>query len=1055
MNYGSLYRHTFYYEDPRVEIFCKKKGLIRKKKDKGIRKRLGINASKKNFLMYFDKGRILGLFEKENPTDVSNLLLLIYIKQITEVIDEFKNKKVHFLIITDSKKHHFKCKDIKEKNEWIKTLNFFREYYKSEKPEKEEEEKKSEDPEKAELESLIRISAEIEKSNFDKIKSKFDHTHFIKDKELDKIFEENSIEILRNRLLISSITKETKKIKKKKIEEPNTPKTPLTPFNREQLKDRFNINRLKNLTGSFYYIILISERPLHIIDEEFAINDNFILKKKTLPNWMHFNKIYFYEYQRNGDISKFKKVTPISDIESIICDKDNFCLKVKLVDKFYIMNFKSSWEVIMWMEGVRAAKETCDDLRRTKFGVIKFNVGYLYFCFNSHQDDEVLRVVRGIVGELTMDGSVFDFRKKILKVGTEFNYFCDAFYAHKPFLVVLFRFCVLNFHKAFREKVHRYWNDNFRTMNSAGIIGFASEFWNYLQIFHSWGLRDKNLNWIKNVTKTFIYVLFKKCKNVLVKILIDLKSKFFYDNKKIMSKSSENIEGHLYFIFENYDKIPDIETADTLVDMCGMILLTFLINLKNILKREKLKYEIYVAILNNRYQKIIRNFLKKVHRATKSRISLKLAKQMVNENFLLCLIIEIEKICYTNISRKINKDVKKFLLSKGVFLKLDFVENCKNCLEIIKPQLDAIEQKNYIGDLYSDIFNKFTKIYYRMFLNYCKYIKDDNYKELEIKMKKDKVDFSVYSKQYVPKKSNLYNFRIDQLYKFFISNDIDEVTINIMNMNVFYSKIIEENNLDILFKSKIFFPKKSINFIFDYLKNALIEDTNKTEKKEEIFLPLNPNVYIFIRNLKKKIFLKYEKTKTLIDRKSLYINITKKDEEKQRNRPTYEKIYKTKGFAHVLKFKNKIDDLEVEKYIKRKLVNEKQLKKYFFFFKKGVLLISKDEGAKSIIEGPSYKTITCINMLSISSFYFKTPTNGYVLFFKNSVPANCQKWFNYFILLKEKEEEGLNDLKKIDLSGDLKSLFWNFKKVRYRFDFEKEKEKDKKGKDSFEIYNVM
>ena len=92
-------------------------------------------------------------------------------------------------------------------------------------------------------------------------------------------------------------------------------------------------------------------------------------------------------------------------------------------------------------------------------------------------------------------------------------------------------------------------------------------------------------------------------------------------------------------------------------------------------------------------------------------------------------------------------------------------------------------------------------------------------------------------------------------------------------------------------------------------------------------------------------------------------------------------------------------------------------------------------------------------MLSISSFYFKTPTNGYVLFFKNTIPENCQKWFNYFMLLKEKEEEGLNVVQKIDLSDDVKSLFWNFKKVRYEFDFEKEKARN--GKEDFNIYNVI
>lgn len=59
--------------------------------------------------------------------------------------------------------------------------------------------------------------------------------------------------------------------------------------------------------GTYYYIVMISQRPIHILDEEYAQKDETILTRKSIPKWMDFNTIYFFEYSKKGDISSFKK----------------------------------------------------------------------------------------------------------------------------------------------------------------------------------------------------------------------------------------------------------------------------------------------------------------------------------------------------------------------------------------------------------------------------------------------------------------------------------------------------------------------------------------------------------------------------------------------------------------------------------------------------------------------------------------------------------------------------------------------------------------------------
>ena len=57
INYGNLYTKTYYFEDPRVEVYSKIRGWLKKKKDFSYRAQIGFNkSSKATYFCFFDYG---------------------------------------------------------------------------------------------------------------------------------------------------------------------------------------------------------------------------------------------------------------------------------------------------------------------------------------------------------------------------------------------------------------------------------------------------------------------------------------------------------------------------------------------------------------------------------------------------------------------------------------------------------------------------------------------------------------------------------------------------------------------------------------------------------------------------------------------------------------------------------------------------------------------------------------------------------------------------------------------------------------------------------------
>jgi len=194
----------------------------------------------------------------------------------------------------------------------------------------------------------------------------------------------------------------------------------------------------------------------------------------------------------------------MSEIESINLSVDGSTqlVNLNLPEKTVKLVFKSSYETRIWLEGLRVAVESEREIRRTVEGVLKYNVSTLYFYFSAQMDNQIENFVASMSSGLLLSMSAVQFSAELKRVSTEFGYFCDAFYARKPFVLALFKFIVTSIHKKVREVVREYWNKFFPTFQAGEITLIASALAAYNDKLAFWKVIDHNFTWEESVFNT-------------------------------------------------------------------------------------------------------------------------------------------------------------------------------------------------------------------------------------------------------------------------------------------------------------------------------------------------------------------------------------------------------------------------------------------------------------------------------------------------------------------------------------------------------------------------
>ena len=868
MDYNLLNKQSYYFGNPLLEIYSEKNGYIKKKKPLGFMYKLGFNESSKlKYFRFYQKGRF---FSKsvQPPKDLSNIERLLYTKDIIEIEDNYSKKNNHILINFGNYSIHLKFKNMKEKDEWIKILNFFKDFYQQE----EGIEKNQKDLENPKMEIVthseyLKVAMELEIKD-DSYPQTVSYIHkFISDKDLSIIFEKNTIESLRNRLLISTIRMEQKK--RDNIPEPKTPATPLplkSPLTSGSLiVDRFSLSNL-SLYYHFYNIVLISQLPNHLKDEDYNLTDKDYIKKDTLPKWMEFNKIYFFDYQEQGDISNYKMSVNLNEVESCFSEKDYNVLKIQMPDQNLNVFFKTCFENFFWMEAIHKSRGFSIDLDRSRFGFIKYDVDSIIYNWKIENYDFINKTIDKISDFFKYDN---DFGKFIIDFENgikEWNFFCDAFYSRRPFLGVLFKYCNIYFYEKIRKFIFKFWEKSYEKRTHSEVFTFLEIYCKLTKKLNFWGIYTKKFyDFLPCIIKYYVFKFFDNSKKILVNILNDLKINTYEEKNKIMTKSSENLETHLDFILNKYDKIKNIEIAKILADYCGIIFMMFLINIKKILEKENLNKNVYYALLNNKYFKVLKNFMKNIFRKTEKQISLKDCKDILKEEYILKLILDVKKKCYEKITFYSKNIVKNYLKKEDDFLKIDFTNKVNNILNDFQKELKKIQDIEYLEDLYNKLFLMIIKKYYRMFYNFCGKNNSKNSDKIEKKIFRDKIFLKNHFKNFCGKNYHLLIFYMEQLYRFKKTEDVDEIIIYLVNIIEFYEKLKVKKNLLFFLGSKTFFPKASKNLIMEYFDNILNEKENlnsserkKSKKDDKIteFFKKNQNIFVFsnkISNIKRKI----------------------------------------------------------------------------------------------------------------------------------------------------------------------------------------------------------
>ena len=524
------------------------------------------------------------------------------------------------------------------------------------------------------------------------------------------------------------------------------------------------------------------------------------------------------------------------------------------MDKVYHFSYKYAWESEMWANGLRNAIEVEKEIKRTIHGVIKYNIGILYFYFNSHLDNEIIKIVLSITRPLSMELSAAEFSDEIKNVSHELNYFFDAFYAHKPFIFMLFKFVATHLQTDVKTKVSSYWNKYSQCMNAGEVIGFINAFDVYDRTTKAWGIEDPRLQgWVNPLLKTFICKLYANCRKILANILYDLRNNFKIENHRLSSNASQNLESHLNFIFDHYSQIPTLEAAELLVGTCSTILLLFLINVKNFVRTENFPLQIYIALLNNNFLKVIKNLQKKVHNTTNSQISFKEIKTKLDEEFLITTITDIEKLAFNKVAQYLNARIQATFNDGQDLIAFDVLKTLTNLTAEFEALIKLVDNRFYIADLYTEMFEDMTKLYYSKFLEFAPKVTTKNYTLVVNKLGTDTNALEKSMSLAKVENTSAIKFKLKQLIRFFSSEDIDEVIMCVMNMHIFFEELIEPRNIARMLKAKIFFPSNSIEYILNYLKSSLeVHAKSKSIRKNLLSLfSMNPHVFLFIRNLSK------------------------------------------------------------------------------------------------------------------------------------------------------------------------------------------------------------
>lgn len=679
------------------------------------------------------------------------------------------------------------------------------------------------------------------------------------------------------------------------------------------------INGIKQ--PSSYYAFLICQKPIVSVDEEYFLFDDEVLESNVLVEPFEYNRIYMFTYRSVGDSSSVKKVLPVEQIVSLLAKEYNgeYKLKIEMNDnKKYSFVFQYAYECLGWIRGLRKSIQIQEEILRSNFGLIKYNISILYKQYEARELQSIFEVVDALYSDLVLKLDIDAFLAQFLETIREINFFCDAFFAFKPFISNFFEIIIKRIHLAVRVRICEFWNLRFEQMNPGEILSFGKHTNTYRETMGQWGLTDeKFLQYNRPVIRTFCSRLFDSSREIMFNVIEEAMFKFKKVKSLFHNDATKILEAHMNICFENFNQFPTLETAKNLAvlvaDMVGIVQMNIIIQIQS--QTRSIENEVLTSLTNNSFEALIRNLVKKIHFKTKSELNLKEIRGLINYNYLLRNNERLGQVCMDRLITRILVEIADLAGDQRkdlLFFRVDQLIRQVDLLyrDIIFGFQNEFEKYNFV----EQIGHKVIQIYFDKVIAFLPNICHDNFQMVLAKVDDDRLKLLAFFRPLISKELDPVIQMLHHIEQFFRLDDVDFLRISMFKIIAFFGiEYAKAHHVEQIFRAKIYLSGRQVDrliaeFQGHYERNRPKLASLARRHSQKIFC--STNLRKVVRQFKKLLRREsQDKFKTAVDKyKSntehlLYKSFVIGD------------IFKFKAHCKMVKFPESIEDLEIETFI--------------------------------------------------------------------------------------------------------------------------------------------
>lgn len=678
------------------------------------------------------------------------------------------------------------------------------------------------------------------------------------------------------------------------------------------------INGIKQ--PSSYYAFLICQKPVVAVDEEYFQFDDEVLEENILVEPFEYNRVYMFTYRSAGDSSGFKKVLPVEQIASLLVKESHgeYKLKIEMSDgNKYSFVFQCAYECLLWVRGLRKSIQVQEEILRSNFGLIKYNIAILYKQYEARELGLVFEVVDALFSDLVLSLDADRFLGQFLETIREINFFCDAFFAFKPFVANFFEIIIKRVHLAVRARVCEFWNLRLESLNPGQILCFGKHANTYRETMVQWGLADeKFLAFNRPVIRTFCSRLFESSREIMFNVVEEALFKFKKAKQLFRNDATKILEAHMNICFENYNQFPTLETARELAllvaSMVGIVQMNIITQVTS--RGQAVENEVLASLANNSFESLVRNFVKKVHFKTKSELNLREIRGLVNYAYLLRNSERLGQVCMDRLVARVLGEIRDLAAAQRKDLLFFRVEKLIREIDLLYRDIIFGFQNEFEKyNLVERVGHEVVRIYFEKLVAFLPNICHENYQMVLAKIEADRLKLLAFFRPLVSKELDPVVQMLHHLEQFFRRNDTDFLRVAMFKIVAFFgAEYAQEQHVEQVFRAKIYLSRRQTEKLIAEFRGhtARSRASRRLTARQSRVILTRMSLKKVVRQFKK--LLRKERADQFATALGAYKSNTADLLEKSF---VIGDIFRFKADCRMVKFPQSIEELEIEAFV--------------------------------------------------------------------------------------------------------------------------------------------